>query len=56
MSVTKDSQGKRVSKLLMDSWVNLAKQQKWDRLFLYFNTILVPAIQWYWRYGFREIP
>ena len=55
MSVTKDSQGKGVSKLLMETCVNLAKEKKWDRLFLYSNTILVPAIQLYRRYGFREI-
>jgi GNAT superfamily N-acetyltransferase len=56
MSVTKDSQGKGVSKLLMDACVKLAKEKKWDRLFLYSNTILVPAVQLYRRYGFREIP
>jgi len=56
MSVTKDSQGKGVSKLLMDACVYLAKEKKWDRLFLYSNTILGPAIQLYCRYGFREIP
>ena len=56
MSVTRDNQGKGVSKLLMDACVNLAKEKKWDRLFLYSNTILVPAIQLYRRYGFREIP
>jgi GNAT superfamily N-acetyltransferase len=56
MSVTKDSQGKGVSKLLMDACVKLAKEKKWDRLFLYSNTILVPAIQLYRRYGFIEIP
>lgn len=56
MSVTKDSQGKGVSKLLMDACIQLAKERKWDRLFLYSNTILVPAIQLYYRYGFQEIP
>lgn len=56
MSVTKDSQGKGVSKLLMDACMKLAKEKKWDRLFLYSNTILVPAIQLYRKYGFREIP
>mgnify|MGYP003428897173 CR=1 FL=1 len=55
MSVTKDSQGKGVSKLLMDACIKLAKEKKWDRLFLYSNTILVPAIQLYRRYGFLEI-
>jgi ribosomal protein S18 acetylase RimI-like enzyme len=56
MSVTRDSQGKGVSKLLMDACVTLAEEKKWDRLFLYSNTILVPAIQLYRRYGFYEIP
>lgn len=55
MSVTKNSQGKGISKLLMDACVKLAKDKKWDRLFLYSNTILVPAIQLYKRYGFVEI-
>jgi len=56
MSVTKDSQGKGVSKLLMDACISLAKERRWTRLVLYSNTILVPAIQLYCRYGFREIP
>lgn len=56
MSVTKNSQGKGISKLLMDACVGLAKEKKWDRLFLYSNTILVPAIQLYRRYEFIEIP
>ena len=56
MSVTKDSQGKGISKMLMDACLQLAKENKWDRLFLYSNTKLVPAIQLYRRYGFNEIP
>ncbi|MEP7374112.1 MAG: GNAT family N-acetyltransferase [Chitinophagaceae bacterium] len=56
MSVTKDSQGKGVGKLLMDVCVELAKEKRWNRLFLYSNTLLVPAIQLYRWYGFREIP
>lgn len=56
MSVTKDSQGKGISKLLMDACIKMAKDKKWDRLFLYSNTLLVPAIQLYRRYGFNEIP
>jgi ribosomal protein S18 acetylase RimI-like enzyme len=56
MSVTKDSQGRGVSKLLMDACVRLGKEKQWDRLFLYSNTVLVPAIQLYRRYGFTDIP
>ena len=56
MSVTRESQGKGISKLLMDACIKMAKDKKWDRLFLYSNTLLVPAIQLYRRYGFNEIP
>lgn len=56
MSVTKISQGYGVSKLLMETCIQLAKQKSWDRLFLYSNSILVPAIALYRRYGFTEIP
>ena len=55
MSVTKKSQGKGISKMLMDACFRLAKDKKWDRLFLYSNTKLVPAIQLYRRYGFKEV-
>ena len=56
MSVTRNSQGKGISKMLMDACLQLAKDKKWDRLFLYSNTKLAPAIQLYRRYGFKEIP
>ncbi len=56
MSVTKTSQGKGVSKLLMDACIKMAKEKNCDRLFLYSNTLLAPAIQLYRRYGFIEIP
>jgi N-acetylglutamate synthase-like GNAT family acetyltransferase len=56
MSVTKNSQGKGISKLLMDACIWSAKEKKWDRLFLYSNTILVPAMRLYRQYGFIEIP
>jgi GNAT superfamily N-acetyltransferase len=56
MSVTKDNQGKGISKLLMNACIQLAKEKKWNRLFLYSNTKLVPAIQLYRNYDFVEIP
>ena len=56
MSVTGNSQGKGISKLLMNACVTLAKEKNWQRLFLYSNTKLVPAIQLYRSYGFVEIP
>ncbi|HEY6502367.1 MAG TPA: GNAT family N-acetyltransferase [Chitinophagaceae bacterium] len=56
MSVTKDWQGKGASKLLMDACIQIAKEKKWERLFLYSNTLLAPAIQLYCKYGFMQIP
>jgi GNAT superfamily N-acetyltransferase len=56
MSVTKDRQGKGISKLLMNACIKMAKEKKWNRLFLYSNTKLVPAIQLYRNFGFVEIP
>ena len=56
MSVTKDSQGKGISKLLMNACIKIAKEKKWDRLFLYSSTKLVAAIQLYRNFGFVEIP
>lgn len=56
MSVTKDYQGKGISKLLMNACIKKAEEKKWARLFLYSNTLLAPAIQLYRRYGFIEIP
>ena len=33
MSVTKDNQGKGISKLLMNACIKLAREKKWERLF-----------------------
>ena len=56
MSVTKNSQGKGTSKLLMNACIKIAEEKKWHRLYLYSNTVLLPAIKLYYRYGFKEIP
>ena len=56
MCVTKNCQGKGISKMLLDACLQLAKEKNWDRLFLYSSTRLIPAIQLYRKYGFKEIP
>jgi ribosomal protein S18 acetylase RimI-like enzyme len=56
MSVTQKSQGKGISKLLMNTCVATAKEKLWERIFLYSNTSLEPAVKLYRKYGFREIP
>jgi ribosomal protein S18 acetylase RimI-like enzyme len=42
--------------MLLDACLQLAKEKNWDRLFLYSSTRLIPAIQLYRKYGFKEIP
>jgi GNAT superfamily N-acetyltransferase len=56
MCVTRSSQGKGISKMLLDACLNLARDKNWDRLFLYSSTRLIPAIQLYRNFGFKEIP
>ena len=56
MCVTKSSQGKGISKMLLDACLRLAKEKDWDRLYLYSSTKLIPAIELYRKYGFKEIP
>ena len=45
MCVTKSSQGKGISKMLLDACLRLAKEKDWDRLYLYSSTKLIPAIE-----------
>ena len=56
MCVTRSSQGKGISKMLLDACLNLARDKNWDRLYLYSSTRLIPAIHLYRKYGFGEIP
>jgi GNAT superfamily N-acetyltransferase len=56
MCVTKSSQGKGISRMLLETCLRLAKEKNWDRLFLYSSTRLIPAIALYKKYGFKEIP
>lgn len=56
MCVTRSSQGKGISRMLLDTCLRMAKEKNWDRLFLYSSTRLIPAITLYNKYGFKEIP
>lgn len=56
MAVTSAWQGRGISRMLMDACICLAKEKKWEKIFLYSNTILEAAITLYRKYGFVEIP
>ena len=56
MSVTASLQGKGISNLLMQAVIDKAATIGASRLILYSNTILIPAIRLYRKFGFTEIP
>jgi ribosomal protein S18 acetylase RimI-like enzyme len=56
MSVSAGWQGRGISKLLMDACITKANNEAATRIFLYSNTMLVPAISLYRKFGFKELP
>ncbi|WP_158861450.1 GNAT family N-acetyltransferase [Lunatibacter salilacus] len=56
MGVTPQAQGRSIGQLLAESAVQWAKGQGANRVVLYSNTCLSPAIRLYHRLGFVEVP
>lgn len=55
MAVAEDLQGYGIGKMLIEHCVGFAKQKLIQKLILYSNTTLEPAIHLYRKYGFVEI-
>ena len=55
MAVTESFQNRGIGRLLMDSAVQKANELGLARLILYSNTELVPAINMYFKFGFRSV-
>lgn len=55
MAVTKKAQGLGIGKKLIEHCLKFAKEQEIEKLLLYSNTKLKPAIHLYRKYGFEEI-
>lgn len=55
MAVTERVQGLGIGKLLIEYCIKFAQENGMKKLILYSNTILVPAIKMYEKYGFVEI-
>lgn len=55
MAVSPEHQGKKVGQLLMQHCIDFAKENKFEKLFLYSHTKLANAIYIYRKYGFIEI-
>lgn len=56
MAVSDKAQGLGVGNELLEYCINIAKENNIKTLFLYSNTILLPAIHLYKKFGFVEIP
>lgn len=56
MAVDEKFQGLKIGKLLAEVAIEKAREKKANRIILYSNTKLIPAIALYRKLGFREIP
>ncbi|KAF2510631.1 GNAT family N-acetyltransferase [Flavobacterium foetidum] len=56
MAVSDKAQGLGIGNKLLEHCINVAKENNIKNLFLYSNTILLPAIHLYRKFGFVEIP
>ncbi|NND62376.1 MAG: MarR family transcriptional regulator/GNAT family N-acetyltransferase [Flavobacteriaceae bacterium] len=56
MAVHPSMRGRKVGQQLMQYCIDFAREQSFDKLFLYSNTLLENAIYIYRKYGFVEIP
>ena len=56
MAVWEKYQGQKIGNRLMEFCIEKAKDLKADKLILYSNTMLGPAIHLYKKYGFIEVP
>jgi ribosomal protein S18 acetylase RimI-like enzyme len=56
MAVSENHQGKNIGNQMLEFCLSKARQLKMQKVILFSNTILQPAIHLYRKYGFREVP
>ena len=56
MAVTESMQGRGIARKLLEHCIMRATELKADKIILYSNTKLLPAISLYRKFGFKEIP
>jgi ribosomal protein S18 acetylase RimI-like enzyme len=56
MAVDEKFQGRKIGHALADAAIYRARNNGAAKIFLYSNTMLVPAVELYTKLGFREIP
>lgn len=55
MAVSPKYQGLKIGQKLMDKCISFSREQGWERIILYSNRILTPAINLYRKVGFQEV-
>lgn len=56
MAVAEEFQGKKIGNKIIEFCLEKAREIKADRIILYSNTRLKPAIHLYKKFGFKEVP
>jgi len=56
LAVTEACKGRHVGDQLMDTALSFARARGGDRVILFTNSSLLPAIHLYRKYGFKEVP
>ena len=56
MAVSEEHQGQKIGNRMLDFCIEKAKALQATRIILYSNTMLLPAIHLYKKYGFVEVP
>ncbi len=56
MAVEESFQGKKIGNKMLEFCIEEAKRLKADKIILYSNTKLQPAIHLYKKFGFKEVP
>lgn len=55
LAVTESFKGQHISDLLMETALDFARKKKAERIILFTNSRLIPAIHLYRKYGFKEV-
>lgn len=55
MAVSPEFRGLKIGQKLMDKCITFSKEQGWQKIMLYSNRVLTPAINLYKKVGFREV-
>jgi ribosomal protein S18 acetylase RimI-like enzyme len=56
MAVAEEFQGRKIGNKILEACLEKAKHLKADKVILYSNTSLQPAIHLYKKFGFKEVP